>query len=1529
MTAPAYSPLDIAIVGMAGRFPGARNLREFWRNLRDGVESISFFSREEVLAAGVDPALADEPDYVRACGVLEGIDLFDAPFFGYTPREAEGIDPQQRLFLECCRHALEDAGCDPEQHDGITGVYGGCGMSTYYFQLYRNPEFVAQTGHFQLLIGNDKDYLSTRTSYKLNLKGPSLSVQTACSTSLVAVSLACEGLLNQHCDLALAGGVSIRVPQTTGYYYVPDGIYSPDGHCRAFDAGAQGTVFGHGVGVVALKRLGDAIAAGDRIRAVIRAAAINNDGYAKAGFTAPSVGGQAEVIAMAQSLAEVDAATIGYVETHGTGTALGDPIEIEALTQAFRASTDACGYCAIGSVKSNVGHLDSAAGVTSLIKTVLTLENGFIPPSLHFERPNPRIRFAETPFYVNGKLAPWPRGAAPRRAGVSSFGIGGTNAHVILEEAPETARVPSTRPRQLLVFSAKSRSSLDAAVVNCAEYLAENPGIETADLAYTHQVGRTAFPHRRIAVCRDSTDAVRTLRNAARLPAGTEPAKKRPVVFLFTGQGSQYAGMSAGLYKAEPDFRERVDFCAEFLKRPLGVDLRTLLYPEPADEEAANASLEQTALTQPALFTVEYSLASLLMGWGVQPDAMAGHSIGEYVAACLAGVFPLEAALSLVAERGRLMQQAPRGAMLAVQLPENEVQRFVTGDVCLACVNEPSQCVLSGTTEAVAKLERRLAKEGIEAQRLRTSHAFHSCMMEPVLKPFIEAFRGVALEAPKVPFISNVTGGWIAETAATNPTYWSTHLRRPVRFADGLRSIFTDLADCVCVEIGPGRTLGTFAKRNFEGAAEPLVLTTLPSRRERLTDADTLLNTVGRLWMEGVKIDWTAFYRHEQRRRVDAPLYPFARQSYWIRPSFEPAALQKHDAAAKNPDLGAWFYVPSWKQATLANRKAAPAGTRWLLFEDNRGLGREMAKELEIRGHVVVTVTPAKRFAQLQDRAYSLDPHNAEHFKTLFTRLRQRDALPERIVNLWNVSKSAAPEDGLAGFYSLLFTAQAIGEAAAEAAIHIVAVSEGLCAVAGTEQLVPARATALGACKVIPQEYSNISCCAVDVSVSDHPGERPESLAEQLIYECSSGEGGPLTAYRRGRRWTREFDPVRLEKSPQSPKVLRSRGVYLITGGLGGIGLVLAGYLARAARARLVLIGRTALPDRKHWDEWIASHPPEDPTSARIRAVKELQEAGAEVLVLAADVADHDQMREAAAKARRKFGRIHGVIHAAGVAGGGIIQFKAADTVEAVFAPKLRGTLVLESVFRDAGLELLVLCSSMTSLLGGFGQVDYCAANAFLDAFAAANQAGSFGRCTAVNWDTWQDVGMAVNTAVPEDLRKQRRDALQKGIKPEEGVDAFARILDADLVQAAVSTTDFRPHLKVVRADAAPPPPKSESTERILHTRPELDQPYTAPRNPAEQSIAEIWQELLGIADIGVEDNFFTDLSGHSLLATQVVSRLRKTFDVELPLRTFFEHPTVAELAEAIHSSKQATSEPPTPALEPAQSRASGAGTEH
>jgi acyl transferase domain-containing protein len=1502
----------VAVVGMAGRFPGAADIRQLWGNLADGVESVTFFSDEELIASGIDPEVVADPAYVKAGTLLDGADLFDAEFFNFSPRDAEILDPQHRLFLECSHHALEDAGYDPQNYDGLIGVFAGSTIGSYLtHHLTIDSDLASTIGKYQLLLGNDKDFVATRVGYKLNLKGPCLNIQTACSTSLVAVHLACQSLLNSECDIALAGGISVRFPLKTGYNYQEEGILSPDGHCRAFDAKAAGTVGGNGVGIVVLKRLSEAIANGDTVHAVILGSAINNDGSLKVGYTAPSVDGQAQVVTTAHALAGVDPSTITYIEAHGTGTLLGDPIEVKALTQAFRETTNRNGYCAIGSIKTNLGHCDAAAGVAGLIKTVLSLKHRNLVPSLHFETPNPRIDFANSPFYVNTELKEWKRNGTPLRAGVSSFGIGGTNAHVVLEEPPELAPTSTSRESHLILLSAKTPTALQKVTENLSQFLKcelgpNGSGVNLADVAYTLQVGRTPWAYRRALVCGDMEEAVARLDSLDPLSVSVSAAESadREIVFMFPGQGAQQLEMGRDLYEREHQFRAEIDRCSELLRSSLGCDLRELLYPISVPFESAAEQLKQTAFAQPALFVVEYALARLWMHWGVKPQCMVGHSVGEYVAACISGVLDLKDALQLVAARGRLMQSLPPGAMLAVTASPEDAKALLLERLSLAVINTPSQCVISGPMEDIDRLQAETAAKGIESRMLRTSHAFHSTMMEPILEAFVAEVQKVRLSAPTLPYLSNVTGSWITAAEATNPRYWADHLRHTVRFADNVTELLKS-SERLLLEVGPGQTLTALVKQHPAKKFEHIVVSSLPHPSDTQPEGRFLLKSIGELWCAGTELDWTRYYQNEQRRRIPLPTYPFERRSYWIDPRIE-SKPESQFGLAKKKNIEDWFYAPVWKQSLLTRTSAgAPVSNKsFLVFIDKSGLGKKVVENLRRESASVFAVEPGEDFAVLDQGYYSINPQQAEDYERLFDELEQLGGIPEHILHLWSVSDSENKNHGdheiqEYGFFSLLRLTQAIGNLGSSRDLRLVVGSTGLHRITGEEFTTPEKATLLGAVKVIPQEYENITCRSVDLTFP-RSGVWSNELIERLLSEFDLEPPNAPVAYRGRTRWSQTFEQVKLSSISDDDLCIRDRGVYLVTGGLGGIGLAFAEYLGEKYLAKLVLVGRSPFPALEEWEEWLTNHANGDLTSQKIHRLRRLGQIGAEVLVLSADVSDKRAMQELLSLVHDRFGAINGVIHAAGVAGGGIIQLKTTQSASETLAPKVKGTQVFTSLLADAKLDFFVLCSSLISVLGASSHADYCAANAFLDSFAQTTADDKDLRVVTINWNMWRDTGMAISEELPDDLVELRRRMQEFGLSTSEGVEVFRRALVSGLPQLAISKQHLPGLLAQKDALMAGWMSKESQTSSLQgHSRPNLNTTYLAPRNDLERKIASIWEELLGLEQVGVHDNFF-QLGGHSLLGTRLLARIQDAFQVSLTLRRVFEMPTVSGLAEAI-----------------------------
>lgn len=1482
MSNEAFSGFEIAIIGAAGRFPGAPDIDTFWRNLRDGVESIRRYTAEELIALGRDPQQASSPNFIPAHGALDGFDLFDAQFFGYRGPEADAMDPQHRLFLEAAWEALESAGYNPKRYPGLIGIFAGSSADHYlHTHLYRNPAALARVGDFQANYSNQADFLTTRVSYKLNLTGPSLVVQSACSTSLVAVHLACQQLLSGACDIALAGGVSLTLPSGWGYAYEEGMIFSPDGHCRAFDADAQGCLKGDGLGIVVLKRLADAFADNDTIDAIILGSAINNDGADKIGYTAPGIAGQASVIEAAQALAGVDPDTIGYIEAHGTGTPLGDPIEVAALNQVFRRSTQRRQFCALGAVKTNIGHLDAAAGVAGLIKAVQALKHQTLPPTLHFQRPNPKLNLESSPFFVSATAQPWRGDGFPRRAGVSSFGIGGANAHIILEEAPPLPPTLAARPQQLFLCSARDETALQQASQRLAQHLKEHPQHPLADVAYTLQVGREHYEHRCAVVADNHDAAVAALNN---INASDRAPNASPyLVFMFPGQGAQYVEMGRGLYEAESGFRAHVDACAQRLIPHVGCDIRSLLYPNGGDAQLHTEQLMQTAVAQPVLFTLEYALAQWWLSLGVEPAAMIGHSLGEYVAATLAGVFELDDALALVALRGRLMQAQPVGEMLAVPLGVEELTPYLGNGVDLAAINAPGQCVVAGPDNAITALEQQLNTErGLECRRLPTSHAFHSAMMEPVLAPFIEALRAVPRRAPQHPFVSTVTGDWITAEQAQDPHYWARNIRDTVRFAPAVTELFKQ-PGVLLLEVGPGATLITLARRHSERPSTLQTLASLRRSTEQLDDQSYWLTTLGKLWAAGQEINWEALHGGVKHRRVPLPTYPFQRQRHWVEPLAQQASAPL--ATRRATELGDYFYVPSWRQSALPGANSLSG--RWLIIGDSGPYATALSNAVIKRGGAAMVSLsgPLDEIAGAEN--HLLDWSDPEQLAALFSELHQQQRLPQHIIHLGDLARTPSS----ATFYSVLALAQEISALPDTPTLTVVA--HRTQSVLGSEPIDPERILPLAVVQVLPVEQPQSRTRFIDIDPT-HP-----AWADQVLAESVAPVPERLVAYRNGQRWLPGVAPVRLPAVTGDMPRLRPRGVYLISGGLGGMGLELAAYLARTVQARLVLLGRTPLSPRESWGEWLAQHDMDDPVSRRLRRLQEIESHGSEVLVLTADIASDEAMIQVRDRVQKHFGAVNGIIHAAGVPPRDeLIVDQNRKQIEEVLNAKVHGAKVLGRIFDHQQLDFMALCSSLTTVTALPGRVDYTAANLFLDAYAhACRQPG----VVAINWDGWAETGMAYEAT---------GGRVATGLTSAEGVEAWIRLLAQPWPQVLVSS-----HNLAAPKQGKTPPAKScvsPDTHKSPPTPQPVDSHYAAPQQAAEKALAEIWQELLGVDRVGVDDNFFA-LGGDSVVSIQVVSRARRA-GLELSIKDIFARQTIAELVRGIaptETERASTTQPP------------------
>ena len=1134
----------IAIIGFAGRFPKAQDLDQFWINLREGIEGITFFSDAELIAAGVNPEDLNQPNYVKARGVLEDVDLFDADFFGYSNRDAQWMDPQQRLFLECAHTAIEHAGYACGTDPLHMGVFAGCSVSSYLLiNVLPSAMVDAGIGNMQVMIGNDKDYLASRVSYKLNLTGPSLTVQTACSTSLTAVHVACQSLLAGECDMALAGGSCVSLPQVSGYLHQTGSIASPDGHCRPFDAKANGTNGGSGVGVILLKRLSDAQADGDSIYALIRGSAINNDGTDKVGFTAPSQHGQAAVIAEALAVSGIAARDIGYIEAHGTATPVGDPIEVAALTEVFKRSTDQKSFCAIGSVKSNLGHLDAAAGIAGLLKTVQALRHRQIPVSLHYSAPNPRIDFANSPFFVPTKTLDWPSiNQQPRRAGVSSFGIGGSNVHVVVEEFAQAPSETVTGP-QLLVFSARSQTALQAICRRFLDFLQANPDINLADAAHTLRLGRTHHTYRYAIVAHDVANAIEQLNR----PCIAKPIHARGVAFLLTGQGVPLVNAGRALYDTEPVFHDALEKCSEQLEPLLGVWLSTLLYPADQDQSQSQIALEQPRLAQPALLALEYGLIQLMAQFGIRPQAVHGHSLGQYSAAMAANIFTTEQALALVAQRGALMQALEEGAMLSVQLSKKEVSLYISDSTLeIAAINSPDSCVVAGVIHEIEALEHSLTQKGIACKRSTVNRAFHSKMTELCVDELITAVSRIEPKKGQIPVICNVTGKWLDDDA-TDPKYWGMHTREAVQFSEGLHTLATEPNLC-WIELGPAAVLSGLARRNALPEGQDHVPT--------LTGQTTaqLLHCLGQLWAAGIAIDWRPLEkRRTKSRRIALPTYPFERQRHWInakeelpvaRPLDETSPARTISNTEASGSLQESLLVPRWISTQRTSSPKKPGKVLWMAAAT--GMAVAISEGLKEDGVELI---------HLQGPSDFFKAGNDDWDALIY-------ALP-----LAHEGAAFANETLEHSFYNFMALAKRLAIQTQKSNKSLIVLTTHGSSAIDTDTLDPFQAAIMGAARELPKEVPWLSVRCIDLSLNTPVAD---ALAE--IYGSDTPFAVALTSMQRF-----ESTLVPLPKQSQTSRVVYKRnGVYWIIGGTRGVGLAMARWLATNYHARLALSSRHA-----------------------------------------------------------------------------------------------------------------------------------------------------------------------------------------------------------------------------------------------------------------------------------------------------------------------------------------------------------------
>jgi acyl transferase domain-containing protein/acyl carrier protein len=1517
---PGDAPLPddddaVCIVGVGCRFPGGGDGPEqFWQSLLAGKGAERDVPPDRWDAAAhfdPDPAVPGKA-YTTRGGFLDDVAGFDAGFFGISPAEALRMDPQQRLLLEVSWAALEDAGIAADRLRGSrTGVFVGMMSSQEYgrLELDSDGDLCLDDPYFGY--GTAPSVAAGRLSYAMDLRGPSMCVDTACSSSLLGVHLAAESLRRGECELALAGGVSALVHPAAMIQACAAHMLARDGRCKPFDERADGFLMAEGCGFVVLERLGDALARGHRVLGLLRGSAVNQDGRSN-GMTAPSPEAQAGVIRRALAAAGVEPGEVGYVEAHGSGTRLGDAIELSALQEVFHDGRDPSSPLLIGAVKGNVGHLLGAAGVAGLIKALHVLRDGRVPPNRHFDEPSSAIDWSRAPVVVPGKTVAL-EGPGSGLAGVSSFGWSGTNVHVVLERwAPERASANDGRA-QLVPVSARTETALQGAAAGLAEHLEALPAPAFADAAYTLQAGRAALEHRAAYVCESPADAAAALRDLAGGGAGAQvrPGTSLRPVFLFPGTGDQYPGMGADLYAGEPACRAALDACADAAAPLLGADLREVLYAggergRPAAEASLAARLGRGACATPpdaddplgrtdvahcAVFAIEYALARLLQSWGIEPAGMVGYSLGEYVAACMAGVFAPEDGVRLVARRAQLISDLGDGAMVAVAAAAPELEDLLAGGVSVAAINGPAMTVLSGAAERVATVEGELDNRGLAHQRIRTRHALHSSVLERIRADVEALVAGVGPREPSIPFVSSSTGTWIEAGQAREPAYWAQQMIAPVRFDKAIAEV-ARMPGAALLEVGPGQTLASLARQALIGAEtrDTVVAATLPvgMAAGRGGDREQVLRAVAAYWTGGGAVDWERLHESGGRRIGQLPTYSFEHQRFWPDGRRAPVCAPAEAEPQGNlPDLGDWGYAPVWRQSLLAT---APVDSppRWLVFCDGSELSEAIGRGLRDRAADVVTVRPGEGFDSSAPDVYTIDPARTDDHEQLLAHLDSAGRFPERVLHGWSLTPNH--EAGQAAmdrsFLSLLAAVRAVGRRAAGRSVGVVALSTGVHDVLGDEDTEPMKATLLGLCRTTEQEFSTIRCRNVDVAPSATAG-----LAARLLEEIHADPPDPSVAYRGAHRWVQTWEATRLD-AVETGRVWRENGAYLITGGLGGLGLALARRLARRP-VRLALLGRTALPPRERWDDEALMA--DAATRRRVEAIRELEALGAEVLPLAGDVAEPAQVAVAVAQARERFGTIHGVVHAAGVPAGGLIQLKTRQDAETVLRPKVAGALALQEALGDEPLDFFVLYSSAVVAHGGLGESDYCAANCFLDAFAhRARRRGA--PVTAIDWGPWQWDSWTEDrlNGAGSRLRDLRRE---HGITDEEGVELLTRILGGDHPQVLVAQQD--PARLAARW--------AELTSQLVapvepgraYPRPALRTPYAAPRTDLERTISAVWQRYLGLDRVGVDDQFF-ELGGTSLIGLTIVGELEREVGTALSAADLLAAPTPGALAALI-----------------------------
>lgn len=1487
-----YNGLEIAVIGISAKFPKSSNVATFWENLKEGKEMISFFSDEELKEAGIGEKLIQNPNYIKANGYIEDSNYFDATFFGYSPDEAEVMDPQIRHFYEQSWKAMEDAAIVPDKFKGLIGLYAGA-TSKFDWTASKFIEGKATWESSQLI---NKDHLATRVAYKLNLKGPAITMYTACSTSLVTINSACFGLLTGQCDVALAGGVTIS-PEKKGYMFEEGMISSPDGHNRTFDEKAAGTVAGSGVGVVVLKRLDEAIEQNDHIYAIIKGFAINNDGNRKVGFTAPSIEGQAEAIRSAMQMAEVSPESISFVECHGTATNLGDPVEVEGLKLAF--DTEKRNFCSLGSVKSNTGHLDSAAGVAGFIKTALCLKNKTLVPSLHFKNPNPKMELDKSPFNVNTQTKQWINNKYPLRAGVSSFGVGGTNAHSILEEPPLSKTYKENGDFKILTITGKSKKALENNTENLVQHLKNNEEINLSDVAYTLNIGREHFPFRRAIVCKNIAD-IESVQPEAISPVHN----KRNTVFMFSGQGAQYVNMGKDLYNKIPYFKTEFDKCSESIINRLGFDIREILFSE--NENDIN-KIDQVLFTQPIKFSFEYCLAKLLINLGIEPDYLIGHSFGEVGVACLSGVFSFDDAIEVVAMRAELMESVAPGLMMSVNLPEEKLKEYLVkfSKISLAAVNGEEICIVSGTTEDINELEKIINEDGNETIILKVPRAGHSEMMEPIMGKYKDRIAQMNLNSPQTPYISGLTGTWIKTEQATDADYWSRHLRETIRFYDGIGTIL-EKGEAVFIQLGSDRGLTSFAEIHEKNCNKETVVNLIRHKKEIIDDHKFLTNQLANIWLKGAKVDWNKFYKDEKRKKISLPTYEFDKQKFEARADLNSLINKKlgnlGDDQNKRRMMSEWFYLPSWEHSALLSSNHKVENENILVFRNKSNISEKVVKNLEKRNANITEIYLSNVFEIVNESNISINANN-EDFEKIKHVLIESNKKFHKIIHLWSselISRNEEVSDCEVnkGYKAITYIVKELIETL-ERNAQIISITVGSYDIYNTDQLCPERTMVGTALKVLGQEHPGIYTKLLDI---DEYTIENEGGIKDILTDIYTQSKEKVVAYRYGKRMIESYKALDMQTTEKS-NLLKTNGVYLITGGLGNIGLDIAEYLAKEYKAKIILIGRRDFPKPEEWESFLNTNGDKHVISKKINAIKGIKDSGGEVRIYKTDIGDYDKFNSVFELAKNEFQEINGIFHLAGNTNQDHfvpLSNMTDEITENHFKPKIHGFNTLKQILRNHQIDFCFLTSSVSSILGGIEFGAYACSNAYMDTAVAAEAKYRDNPWINVNLDGW--ISRRSEIEVSEQSNSY--------VLTDEGTKLIENILslkERGINSVVQSISDFNnrankwiTNLNLEGDDVKGVDSGKEEVVEDSYPRPDISSQYVEPRNEKEQRIAEIWCMFFRYDKIGIDDDFF-ELGGNSLKAMRLLTILYKEFGIRIKVKEMFKRPTIALIAEYIN----------------------------